>query len=154
MRRVASAPLFIRGETGHSWRSGVGGEKVREHPTHPTTRRPPMRFNGLRAVGRRQVRQMEPIGCSIRRPDGVCLCERTVREAFGMLARGVIGMTALGPTSDVDRPLGYACEDVSVCLRTARTCHSRITGEWQERRNSRRSNTVIAHRLSFNSRPS
>ena len=59
------------------------------------------------------------------------LCERAVRGAFGMLVRA-IWMTALGPTSDVDRPLGYAYEDVSACLRTAITYPSQTTGEGQQ----------------------
>ena len=69
-------------------RPGVGEKKSRRHPTHPTTRRPPMRFNGLLAVGRRQVRQVGPHGPLTRSlPMRFYLCERAVREAFGMLAR-------------------------------------------------------------------
>jgi len=53
-----------------------------------------------------------------------------------MQVRGVIGMTALGSTSDVDLLHGYAYEDVSACLRTARTCRSRLASVGQERRNN------------------
>jgi hypothetical protein len=50
-----------------------------------------------------------------------------------MLACSVIGgMTALGPTSDVDLPLGNAYEDVSAHPRSATSGHSRMTSKRQE----------------------
>ena len=84
MVRASFSPRAMPGSPGEA---GSDKKKSRRHPTHPTTRRLSISFNGLRAVRRRQVRRVGPIGCSIRRPDGVCLCERAVREAFGMLAR-------------------------------------------------------------------
>ena len=60
-------PGVLTGDVAEAERQvAVRIETCRRHPTHPTTRRSPMRFNGLLAVGRRQVRQVGPHGWAAR----------------------------------------------------------------------------------------
>ena len=63
VRRVVREIFSPEMSPGNPPSAGVGEKKSRIYPTHSTTRRTPMGFNGLLAVGRREVRQWGPLGC-------------------------------------------------------------------------------------------